>query len=808
MPGSLAGLASGGSATGSSLPVLATRVTLPNDVVVGLERPLLLLAVPLLVVVLWALVLRGATGTASAGSRRRFLVARAILVALVVVAAAGPYTVVTMETAGDPRVSLLVDRSDSTAVSPDVAEDLAASIERAGVPATVSTIADGTDSRIGDGVAANLRENGSVVVVSDGQVTGGQRLAETAEFARSIDATISAVSPQPARSEQYVTLAGPAKAATGVESRFLARVRGVEADGQVTLAVSIDGEEVASETVPAGNGSVTVTHAFEETGAHRVTATIDADDAFDENDVARKTVRVVDQPRVLYVSRGSYPLRDYLGELYEVETAESVPDDLDRYYAVVLQDVAAADVGNVDELQRFVIDGNGLVAVGGQNSFDNGGYDQSPVASMLPVSFGPSAPGSARIVLLIDVSGSAEEGMAVQKATALNVLSQLGDDNTVGVVGFNYRAYAVAEPRELAENRAELEDRIRRLEAGSATDIATGLRGAEEMLDGQRGTVILVSDGQDTASPSAVVADSMGRQGMRVISVGVGQNVNEGVLRRIAQESGGQFYRATETERLRLLFGGGSRQFSGDGLTVVDSRHFVTSGVELESNPGRVNDVSIRSGADFLVAADDGTPAVASWRYGLGRVVSITAYAPDGTLDGLLQRPDSLVVTKSVNYAIGDPERKATGVTDVADTRVGEPTTVVYRGDAPPEGAEPAFRAVDEGVYRAEVTPTEAGFHTVAGATYAANYPAEYAGFGTDPALPAAVRATGGRQFSPGDGAEIAAFARQQSTRVRDVRRSWDWLLLAAALVLFSVEVVLRRLQVYHGRTRSESGLP
>ena len=800
------------TATGGLLPVdltpLAARVTLPNDVVVGLERPLLLLALPVLVAVLWALVFRGATGTASPRSRRRFLAARLVLVTLVVVAAAGPYTVVTMETAGDPHVSLLVDRSDSTAVSPDVAADLESTIERAGVPVTVSTIAQGTDSRIGDGVAANLRKNGSVVVVSDGRVTGGQPLAETAEFARSIDATISAVSPAPTRSEQYVTLAGPAKAAAGVESRFLARVHGVEGEGSLTLAVTIDGEEVASETVPAGNGSVAVTHTFDETGPHRVTASIDAGDRFDANDVVRKTVRVVDLPRVLYVSRGSYPLRDYLGELYDVETADSVPDDLSPYYAVVLQDVAAADVGNVDELQRFVIDGNGLVAVGGQNSFEAGGYDRSPVASMLPVTFGESGPGSARIVLLIDVSGSAEEGMAVQKATALNVLSQLGNENTVGVVGFNYRAYAVAEPRELSENRAELEDRIRRLEAGSATDIATGLRGAEEMLDGQRGTVILVSDGQDTASPSAVVADSMGRQGIRVISVGVGQNVNDGVLRRVAQESGGQFFRATETDRLRLLFGGASRQFAGDGLTVVDSRHFVTSGVELESNPGRVNDVSIRPGADFLVAADDGTPAVASWRYGLGRVVTITAYGPDGTLDGLLERPDSLLVTKSVNYAVGDPERKATGVTEIADTRVGEPTTVVYRGESPPRGSELAFSAVDEGVYRADVTPTRAGFHTAAGATYAANYPAEYAGFGTDPALQAAVRTTGGRQFGPGEGAEIAAFARRQSVRVRDVRRSWDWLLLAAALVLFVGEVVLRRLQVYHGRTRNESGLP
>ena len=139
---------------------------------------------------------------------------------------------------------------------------------------------------------------------------------------------------------------------------------------------------------------------------------------------------------------------------------------------------------------------------------------------------------------------------------------------------------------------------------------------------------------------------------------------------------------------------------------------------------------------------------------------------------------------------------------------MGTATTVVYRGRSAPDVPGVAFSAVDEGVYRATVTPTEAGFHSVAGATYAANYPAEYAGFGTASELGSAVRATGGRVFARGEADAIAAFARQQSTRVREVRRAWGWLFLLAALVLFVGEVAVRRLQVYNGRTRSESGLP
>jgi len=787
---------------------MAVRTTLGDGAVVGLDRPEFLVALPVLIV-LFALLIRYRTsGTASKRSRRLLLASRVVVATLVVVAAAGPFTVVTMETQGDPSVSLLVDRSDSTAVSPDVAEDLSTAIEDQGVSVTTSTIAQGTDSRIGDGIAANLRENGSVVVVSDGQVTNGQRLVETAEFARSLNATISTVQTEPTRTERYVTLAGPSKASVGVENRFLVSVDGVQVDSPTEVTVSVDGETVTTERIDEGTGSVPVTHTFEETGSHEVTAEIDGSDAYPVNDRVLKTVRVVEQPRVLYVSRGNYSLQSYLDQLYDVETAESVPSDLEPYYAVVVQNVAADDLGDVDELQRFVIDGGGLLTVGGPNSFENGGYANSSIAAALPVTFGESTPGSARIVMLIDVSGSAGEGMEIQKAIALDALSQLDDDNTVGVVGFNFQAYSVVQPEPLSRNRGTVEDRIRRLQAGGATNIANGLRGAEEMLGGQRGTVILVSDGGDTGSRSAVVANALGRQGIRVVAVGAGRTVNEGVLRRIAEESGGNYFRADETDRLRLLFGGGSRQFEGEGLTVVDSGNFITSGVTLESNPGQVNDVSMRPGANFLVAAPDGTPAVASWRYGLGRVATITAYGSDGGLDGLLQQPDSLLVTKSVNYAIGDPERKASGVTDVADTRVGEPTTVVYRGDSPPNDTDLAFTAVDEGVYRAQATPTSTGFKRVAGATYAANYPAEYAGFGTSSALTDAVRSTGGQQFERGQAAEIADFARQQSTRVRDVRRTWDWAFLAAGLLLFVTEIIVRRLQVYNGRTRSESGLP
>ena len=656
------------------------------------------------------------------------------------------------------------------------------------------------------GIAANLQENGSVVLVSDGQVTQGRSLGSAADLASSLNASVSTVDLETREPERYVTVSGPAKAAAGVESSFLVRVDGTELDENSQLTVTADGEEVLSQEIN-GSGSVDFSYTFQSVGSHRITATVSGPDTFQQNNVYRKTVRVVQRPKILYVSRGSYPLRNYLSSLYDVEQAQTIPENLDEYYAVVIQDQAAQDVGNVDTLQRFVIDGNGLVVVGGDNSFENGGYEGSSIASMLPVTFGEASAGSATVVLAIDISGSAESGMRLQKSIALDALNQLGDENTVGIVAFNYQAYSVAEPQPLAENRGFLEDRIRRLESGGATSISAGLRGAEEMLGGEQGTVILLSDGQDSVGEAATAANQLGSRGTRVITIGAGRSVDERTLQRIASQSGGTYFRATETDRLRLFFGGSSRRFEGEGLTIVDPNSFITSGVTLESNPAAANDVAIRRGADFLVATSDGTPAVASWRYGLGRVATITAYGSDGTLDGLLEQPDSLLVTKTVNYAIGDPERKSEGVTDVSDTRVGESTTVVFRGRERPQSDAVDFRQTSTGVYQATLTPNETGFNQVLDATYAVNYQSEYGSFGQTGELRSVVQTTGGRQFEPTEAAEIAEFARQESTRVRTLEQSWTWLALLLALLLYFGEIALRRLQVYRGRSRSESGL-
>jgi hypothetical protein len=216
---------------------------LTDALTVGIESLWPLAALPVAVGILAYLVLRGGgERSASRRSRRLLFASRMLLVALLVLGAMGPYTVQTRETPGEPRVTMLVDESDSMAVAPNVTEDLIADVESTGVPVTTATIGSGTDSRIGDGVAANLRENGTVVAVSDGQVTEGQSLRAVAETARSLNATVSAVEIPPERTERAVAIDGPATASVGLTTEFTVSLSGVEIDGSVPVAVTIDDE--------------------------------------------------------------------------------------------------------------------------------------------------------------------------------------------------------------------------------------------------------------------------------------------------------------------------------------------------------------------------------------------------------------------------------------------------------------------------------------------------------------------------------------------------------------------------------------
>ena len=758
--------------------------------------PLALLLIPVAAAVLYYLVLYNREGS----KRRRYAIfaSRLVVVSLLIVAFAQPFVVQTTTVEGDERVHVLVDSSDSMEVFEDVAEEVTAGVEQQGIDVTTTRVGQGDESRVGDALMSNVERDGSVLLITDGHVTNGRSLEGAAESAGALNARVSAINLTAAGTERYVNIQGPGKVSQGVGETFEVCVGGVGSDSPSDVTVSIDGGTAVETSIVAGCEEFD--HTFEETGDHRMTASIGGGDMYERNDVFRKTVRVVERPDLLYVSPNQYPLLDLLGQLYDVETANEVPSNLDGYYAVVMQNVPANGAGDLSTLQDFVIDGNGLLVAGGPNAYGEGGYADSLLGDMVPVSSG-EPDRTSDLVLAIDVSGSAEGDMDVRRGLAFDALEQLGGGNRVGVVAFNQESHRVQNIEELSTARGEIEDKIRRLQSGGSTDIAAGLRGAEEMLGGP-GNVILISDGlvkQDKFASATRVARDLSRQDINVVSVGVGDtNLGTEVMRTIADESGGSYFQASETDRLSILFGGSDRSPEGDRLTLVDTSHFITQGVETTTDLSSSNDVKVKPTGRFLVSTGSGDVAMASGRYGLGRVVSVTAHTGDGVLGGLLQNPDSLLVSRSVNWVIGDPERLATDVFDVEDTRVGETTEISYRGSSRPS-TDFSFSRTDEDEFVATVTPSEPGFNTVGDTEYAVNYAREYGAFGVSNSVTRAVEATGGSVYEPSQTAAIAEEVRSTASEPRETEVGLEWIPLVVALLLYLVEVSLRRLHDVYG---------
>jgi hypothetical protein len=763
------------------------------------ESPLFLLLIPIAAAALYYVLI--ADGTGSERRRYALLASRVVVVSLLIMAFAQPYVVQTTTVEGEERVHVLIDGSESMQVFEDVGEEIASEVESEGVNVETTRIAQGNSSPIGDAVMSNIERDGSVLLVSDGQVTDGRSLVSAAEAARAVNAQVNAVNLSATETEKNVWVEGPSKASQGVEETFSVCVGGVNLDQTGgTATVEVDGQQVAQKDSTAGCEEFT--HSFDSTGSYEMTATVDAagQDTYTNNNEFYKTVRVVERPRILYVSQNRYPLLELLDQLYDVETAETVPSDLSGYYAVVTQNLPANNAGDLESLQEFVIDGNGLLVAGGPNAYDTGGYEESILGDIVPVKSGETSRTS-DLVLLIDVSGSTQEGIDVEKGLALDALEQMGDGNRVGVVAFNHNAYSVQEMRELSTARGEIERSIQRLQSGGSTDISIGLQGAEDMLGGS-GNIILISDGivdEQRRGTAIDTARRLGAQDINVVSVGVGElSTNEDVMRSIADASGGSYFRATDTERLRILFGGQDRQPEGSGLTIVDSSHFITDGVETSAELPSAHEVSVKATGRFLVSTGSGDVALASGRYGLGRVVSVTAHTGNGVLGGLLSEPDSALVSRSVNWAIGDPERLTTDVYDVEDTNVGQTTEISYRGGTRPSGGLD-FSQTSENMYVATVTPTERGFKTAGNAKYAVNYAPEYAGFGMSSSVYRATESTGGGVYEPSETGAIAQEVRSHASEPRETQRDLSWIALLVALLVYLVEVSLRRIHDVYG---------
>jgi uncharacterized membrane protein len=637
----------------------------------------------------------------------------------------------------------------------------------------------------------------------------------------------------------------PATVRRGDQVPVTVSVRSTEA-GAAELVVDAGGDQQRLPVqLEPGSNEIEVQVPAAQTGFMTIGAEIITGfDTRSENDRAVGLTRVLGAARVAVVEGRAgegAELADALeaGNL-AVDVLGGIPsaETLLRYDAAVLVNVAAPTAEVAETLRGFVEDlGRGLVVIGGDQAYGLGDYQDSPLEDLLPVQSNPDdliRRQPLTEVLVIDTSGSmaachcrdetfVEGGVNktdISRAGAQLAIEALSTEDRVGVlaVSSGTRWVLPVGPR---PDQPEVEAALATLSPQGDTELANGLMAAlEELRDAPAGLrhIVLFTDGWDPNEAGLLpVARQIADAGITLSVLGTGEGVGN-TLERISEVGGGRFYPGTDLEAVPEVF-------VEETLTVA--RSLASEGEFLPSlaAPSPVTDGLTRAPAVFgyvltkakttastALEIGPADPLLSTWQRGLGRVTAWTSDATsrwssawvewDGyvsfwgdvlrqVLPAGLDTPPVVTATGGrlhVSFEAGDVPLDAAGTARVRLPDGETALLALRRTDATTFAG--SFPLQGPGAYWVSVAVESADGGRVVGSSGAvSSYDEEFAFREPDPGLATAVaEATGGR-VGP---APSEAFDRAPAGGRAQVD-TWPWL-AAAALVLFGLDVALRRL--------------
>lgn len=188
------------------------------------------------------------------------------------------------------------------------------------------------------------------------------------------------------------------------------------------------------------------------------------------------------------------------------------------------------------------------------------------------------------IVMAMDCSGSMNgEKMRKSIEAAQNMINVLADEDRVTLFAFESSTKVVLDQVQLAtidgdknkvDNRDTIKSKIGSLSASGGTDIEKVLQHTLQSKSNDtqyQSFVILLSDGQSSVSNSTL--SSLKANGQRVISVGIGSDVDQRLMQRIADATDGTYLYCKDVGDLAAAFRalqdayiGSTEDSDGDGL--------------------------------------------------------------------------------------------------------------------------------------------------------------------------------------------------------------------------------------------------
>ncbi|MGD9780073.1 MAG: hypothetical protein AB7U21_09595, partial [Methanomethylovorans sp.] len=315
------------------------------------------------------------------GAKKGLIISRMIVLALLVIALASPYNVVSKISSSEtPDIVLISDETSSMELfeqetMTDLYESLAAN-----TPTNVVKLT-GESTALGDAIVQYARGDNQIVLVSDGNSNKGQGLEEALEFARETGTTVYSVTPELKVNDVSLHINGEKTAVQNNEYVFEMIVQQagnapISYDIEVYVDDKLLPDPSKTYNQEGDQREILVTHTFDSLGAHKITASVTAagEDIQPINNIFYKTVYVVPKPKIqLITDDTSSPMANVLLKLYDTSTNAQLTD-LENKKAVVLdnRNINALSGSDVQTLKDYVSSGNGLYVVGGDSSYDYG----------------------------------------------------------------------------------------------------------------------------------------------------------------------------------------------------------------------------------------------------------------------------------------------------------------------------------------------------------------------------------------------------------------------------------------------------
>jgi hypothetical protein len=434
-------------------------------------------------------------------------------------------------------------------------------------------------------IAAQVDEKrpSRVLLFTDGYSTEPLHEAAAQMQARGIPLDFRLIREETENDARIARIGFPERVQVGEPFLISITVRGAR-DASFPLILRRNGQTLTESSVTLANGLATVefTDRIARGGGFEYQAEIRPEnDAHPGNNRATRWIEITGGPRIVLATRyQDDPAAKALEALdFTVETvtdpSKLKPGLIAGARAVILNNVPAHEVPTdfMKSLDFFVREqGGGLLMAGGEHSFGSGGYFQSPIDALLPVSMELKSEHrklAVALAIVMDRSGSMSVGVAggqtkmdLANSGAANAIDLLGPMDQITVFAVDSEPTKTIPLTRIENRKAELSARARKIKSsGGGIFVYAGLKAAwDELKKSPAGTrhVILFSDAQDSEEPGDYknLIKEMTDNGatISVIGLGTDKDCDSALLDDIAKRGNGRMFFSNQPMDIPKIF--------------------------------------------------------------------------------------------------------------------------------------------------------------------------------------------------------------------------------------------------------------